>query len=98
MEAVRLIRDVAIMFMWNNNLGSPHATATQYIYVDDVSKLWKSIKGQMRCRMGTGEDAIRHVRVRCEGPERLSSQLWSARIINPRDHAGGRKIWPNTFF
>ena len=36
-EWCRLARDdVAIMFMRNANLGDPHATATQYIYVDDV--------------------------------------------------------------
>jgi uncharacterized glyoxalase superfamily protein PhnB len=41
----RLIRDdIAIMFMRNDHLGSPHATATQYIYVDDVMTLWGSIE------------------------------------------------------
>ena len=28
--------DVAIMFMHNDHLGPSHATATQYIYVDDA--------------------------------------------------------------
>lgn len=41
----RLERDgVAIMFMQNTHLGVPQATATQYIYVDDVLGLWDSIK------------------------------------------------------
>src|SRR5262245_51255673 len=41
----RLERDgVAIMFMSNAHLGAPHATATQYIYCDDVVGLWDSIK------------------------------------------------------
>lgn len=36
-EWCRLARDdVAIMFVRNANLRDPHATATQYIYVDDV--------------------------------------------------------------
>jgi catechol 2,3-dioxygenase-like lactoylglutathione lyase family enzyme len=29
--------DVALMFMKNDHLGAPHATATQYIYVSDVA-------------------------------------------------------------
>jgi hypothetical protein len=56
----RLIRDdVAIMFMHNDHLGPPHATATQYIYVDDVMAIWDSIRidarqhgGRKRCPMG----------------------------------------------
>ena len=41
----RLVRDgVTIMFMRNAHLGQPHATATQYIYVDDVLGLWATIK------------------------------------------------------
>jgi len=44
-EWCRLERDdVAIMFMRNDHLGPPQATATQYIYVDDVLALWNSIK------------------------------------------------------
>jgi hypothetical protein len=40
-----LVRDgVTIMFMRNAHLGQPHATATQYIYVDDVLGLWATIK------------------------------------------------------
>lgn len=35
---------VALMFMRNAHLGEPHATATQYIYVDDVMALWNAIK------------------------------------------------------
>jgi catechol 2,3-dioxygenase-like lactoylglutathione lyase family enzyme len=41
----RLERDgAAIMFMRNDHLGAPNATATQYVYVDDVMSLWDSIK------------------------------------------------------
>jgi hypothetical protein len=35
--------DVALMFMRNDHLGPPHATATQYIYVDDVAELWNLV-------------------------------------------------------
>jgi hypothetical protein len=27
-------------------LGAPHATATQYIYVEDIMALWDSVKGR----------------------------------------------------
>jgi uncharacterized glyoxalase superfamily protein PhnB len=44
-EWCRLVRDdVAIMFMHDDRLGSPYATATQYIYVDDVMAVWNSVK------------------------------------------------------
>jgi uncharacterized glyoxalase superfamily protein PhnB len=49
----RLARDdIAIMFMRNDHLGSPHATATQYIYVDDVMALWDSIKDRCSAEWG----------------------------------------------
>ena len=32
--------DVSLMFMKNDHLGAPHATATQYIHVSDVAALW----------------------------------------------------------
>lgn len=35
---------VELMFMHNDQLGPPIATATQYIYVDDVMALWETIK------------------------------------------------------
>jgi uncharacterized glyoxalase superfamily protein PhnB len=44
--------DVAIMFMRNAHLGSPHATATQYIYVDDVDALWGDIKDKCTAEWG----------------------------------------------
>jgi uncharacterized glyoxalase superfamily protein PhnB len=44
--------DIAIMFMRNAHLGSPHATATQYIYVDDVYELWNSIKERCTAEWG----------------------------------------------
>jgi hypothetical protein len=50
--------DIAIMFMRNDNLGSPHATATQYIYVDDIDELWIFHEGQVHGRVGAGEDAL----------------------------------------
>jgi uncharacterized glyoxalase superfamily protein PhnB len=52
----RLERDgVAIMFMRNAHLGPPHATATQYIYVDDVGELWNSIKERCTAEWGPEE-------------------------------------------
>jgi uncharacterized glyoxalase superfamily protein PhnB len=49
----RLERDgVAIMFMRNDHLGAPNATATQYIYVDDVMMLWNAIKGRCSAEWG----------------------------------------------
>jgi catechol 2,3-dioxygenase-like lactoylglutathione lyase family enzyme len=49
----RLVRDdVAIMFMHNDHLGPPHATATQYIYVDDVMAIWDSIKDRCSAEWG----------------------------------------------
>lgn len=44
--------DAAIMFMKNAHLGVPHATATQYIQVDDVLALWDQIKGTCRAEWG----------------------------------------------
>jgi len=40
------------MFMRNGHLGSPHATATQYIYVDDVDELWNSVKEKCTAEWG----------------------------------------------
>ena len=49
----RLHRDrVSIMFMSNDHLGSPHATATQYFTVDDVMALWASIKATCAAEWG----------------------------------------------
>ena len=49
----RLERDgAAIMFMKNDHLGAPHATATQYVYVDDVMTLWNSIKDRCSAEWG----------------------------------------------
>jgi uncharacterized glyoxalase superfamily protein PhnB len=47
--------DVAIMFMRIDHLGPPHATATQYIYVDDVGELWNSIKERCTAEWGPEE-------------------------------------------
>jgi uncharacterized glyoxalase superfamily protein PhnB len=43
---------VALMFMRNAHLGEPHATATQYIYVDDVMALWNAIKDRVTAEWG----------------------------------------------
>jgi hypothetical protein len=43
---------VVIMFMHNDHLGPPHATATQYIYVDGVLALWSSIKDRCFAEWG----------------------------------------------
>jgi catechol 2,3-dioxygenase-like lactoylglutathione lyase family enzyme len=49
----RLVRDdIAIMFMRNDHMGSPHATATQYFYVDDVRAVFESLKD--RCSVEWG--------------------------------------------
>jgi len=40
------------MFMKNDHLGAPHATATQYIYVSDVAALWDSIKDRVTAEWG----------------------------------------------
>ena len=56
-EWCRLERDqVAIMFMRNAHLGAPHATATQYIFVDDVHALLAGIRG--RCTAEWGPEAM----------------------------------------
>jgi len=53
----RLVRDnVAIMFMENDHLGPPHATATQYIYVDDVMALFDTLAG--RCAVAWGPEKM----------------------------------------
>jgi catechol 2,3-dioxygenase-like lactoylglutathione lyase family enzyme len=43
---------VALMFMRNDQLGQPFATATQYIYVDDVAALWAAIKDRVTAEWG----------------------------------------------
>jgi catechol 2,3-dioxygenase-like lactoylglutathione lyase family enzyme len=49
----RLKRDnAALMFMRNAHLGAPHATATQYIEVDDVMQLWRSIGHHVSAEWG----------------------------------------------
>jgi hypothetical protein len=49
----RLERDgAAIMFMRNEHVGTPKATATQYIYTDDVMILWNSIKDRCTAEWG----------------------------------------------
>ncbi len=47
--------DVALMFMSNDHLGAPRATATQYIRVDDVMTLWDSLKGKVAAEWGPEE-------------------------------------------
>ena len=55
-EWCRLERDeVAIMFMRNAHLGPPGATATQYIFVDDVWELWNSINEKCTAEWGPEE-------------------------------------------
>jgi uncharacterized glyoxalase superfamily protein PhnB len=43
---------VSLMFMKNDHLGAPHATATQYIYVDDVDELWEALKDRVTAEWG----------------------------------------------
>jgi len=66
----RLVRDdVVIMFLRNEHLGSTRATATQYIYADDVMGVWNSIEDRCSAEWspekkayGTIEFAIRDPR------------------------------------
>ncbi len=52
-EWCRLEREgVSIMFMKNEHLGAPHATAVQYIYVQDVYSLWSEISGHVKAEWG----------------------------------------------
>jgi uncharacterized glyoxalase superfamily protein PhnB len=52
----RLERDgVALMFIQNAHLGDPHASATQYIHVDDLSALWSGIKDRVTAEWGPEE-------------------------------------------
>lgn len=43
---------VSLMFMRNDHLGAPHATATQYIYVDDVHAFWMTLKDRVTAEWG----------------------------------------------
>ena len=52
----RLTRDDnSIMFMRNDHLGPPQATAPRYIYVNDVMALWGSIKDRCAAEWGPEE-------------------------------------------
>lgn len=49
----QIARDgVSLMFMRNDHLGAPHATATQYIKVDDVRALWDAVKDRVTAEWG----------------------------------------------
>jgi uncharacterized glyoxalase superfamily protein PhnB len=49
----RLERDrIAIMFAVNGHQGPPHATATQYIYVDDVMAVYETVRETCRIEWG----------------------------------------------
>jgi uncharacterized glyoxalase superfamily protein PhnB len=55
-EWCRLTRDgVSLMFMSNDHLGKPQATATQYFQVDDVMALWASIQDRCTAEWGPEE-------------------------------------------
>lgn len=50
---LRLERDAAaLMFMSNDQMGSPAATATQYIRVDDVDALWATLADRVTAEWG----------------------------------------------
>jgi uncharacterized glyoxalase superfamily protein PhnB len=52
-EWCRLEQDgVSLMFMKNDHVGAPQATATQYIYVDDVNALWEQLKDRVAAEWG----------------------------------------------
>jgi catechol 2,3-dioxygenase-like lactoylglutathione lyase family enzyme len=44
--------EVSLMFMRNDHVGTPHATATQYINVDDVDALWDTLKDRVAAEWG----------------------------------------------
>ena len=68
----RLVRDsVELMFMRNAHLGAPHATATQFIYVDDIMALWNSIKDRCPAEWG---------------PERMSYGMIEFAIKDPNGY------------
>src|SRR5262245_3269537 len=46
---------VTLMFMRNDHLGAPHATAVQYIYVNDLPALWATIKDKVKAEWGPEE-------------------------------------------
>ena len=49
----RLEREgVTLMFMRNDHFGEPHATAIQYIYVNDLDALWDAIKDKVKAEWG----------------------------------------------
>lgn len=49
----RLERDrVMLMFMRNARFGTPHATATQYIYLHDLGAFWDEIKDKVKTEWG----------------------------------------------
>lgn len=43
---------VSLMFMRNDHVGAPNASATQYIYVDDVAALWDTLKDRVAAEWG----------------------------------------------
>ena len=47
--------EVSIMFMRDDQMGPPSATAIQYFYVDDVVALWSLIKGRVAAESGPEE-------------------------------------------
>jgi catechol 2,3-dioxygenase-like lactoylglutathione lyase family enzyme len=52
----RLEQDgVSLMFMRNEHVGAPHATATQYIYVDDVTSLWETLRDRVAAEWGPSD-------------------------------------------
>jgi hypothetical protein len=72
MEALwcRIERDgAALMFMRNAHMGAPQATATQYIYVDDVYALWDSIKDRVSAEWGPQEMPYGMLEVAIKDPD-----------------------------
>ena len=67
--------------MRNAHLGEPHATATQYIYVDDVMGLWNDIGAQVIAEWG---------------PERMPYNMMEFAIRDPNGYllSFGQRIAP----
>ena len=64
-----LSRDgISIMFMTNAHLGPPHATATQYISVDNADALWEQVKENCQAEWGPEDMPYGLLGVRHQGP------------------------------
>ena len=80
--------DVAIMFMCNDHLGPSHATATQYIYVDDVLGLWETIKHRCTAEWGPDEMPYGMQVLLGRGDQLRRKQIELSELLNGLDDEG----------